>query len=1168
MDIRKHIIYCASLVAFLMGSCSNEEFFIEVKNTQNDSELRLQAVIDQENLTRASDSGFADGDRIGIYVVNFKDGMPGTLLSSGNLATNVGFKYDEAANSWNGDRAIYFADDKTPVDVYGVYPYVSDIEDVENYEFSVGKDQSIEADGNSLCAYEASDFLWGKTAGVTSENPIITVGFQHILSGVAVTLLEGYGFGEGEWEALKKEVFVGGTIRTAAINLAEGKATVQGETDGQPITPAKMGDRYRAVVIPQKVNATTPLLLINVGDESYSLVKDEAMEYVPSRLHKFTVKVDKKPEKGDYVFSLVKEAVTMWENDEISHDGAMREYLTLHVEDFGGIAAAVEDAGLSPKDVKNLKITGRINSDDLGYIRDNFTILEAINLKEATVKGRIFTKWEHITPIEQELMDKYNDKENTLDNDAFIDMIYLRYVVLPDNIKAIGNGAFRNTALTGTINLPEGLEFIGDGAIGISYGEVDKKSLTGELRLPSTLEYIWGGAFTGTDFSGELILPARLKYLGENAFARCHYLKGELHLPDKLEYIGDNAFSRAIGISGRLVYPNADKVVKPVAGSTGIESVRLPEAPEEFGFMALCDVPLRGDLHIPASVRKFNERSLSNTKLSHIIFDEGINVDHISSALMHKNKFLIDTITFPASVESIGNNALSECDKLDAVVIPKKVHTIGDWAFAGCSSLTYIRCDAVDPPSVNENAFEGINKDNFTLEVPEGCVDKYRAARGWKEFKRIAVYKNFVARPLKYNVLNKGGEREIVLNADAAWEVTEIPSWCHIDKTAGNKKASIKLNIDEMAHNAGDRQGKIIFRLSGDECYETAVTVSQYDYEHEEDSYLTLQTATKGNGINLFLVGDGYDAIDISEGRMLADMREEMEFFFGVEPYTTYRDYFNVYCGIALSDDSGVEDVNHWRKTKFHTIVSNSDTRLETDWQGAMNYVAEICPPLSASANPQAGVILVANTPIYEGITYSTGDSFCAVVTRSEYDYPYDARGIIQHEAGGHGIGWLGDEYMYHRHYIQDCVCTCCHHVNELINEQANGFALNISLKGTFRTVPWAHLINHESYSDIVDIYEGGYFHGQGVFRPEYNSCMNNNIPYFSTWSRQLIVERIMKLSGGRFTLNDFYSNDRRGLGKAFAATRTATTVPPGGRHGRAPVMVKNFKFGKKGGRK
>ena len=74
--------------------------------------------------------------------------------------------------------------------------------------------------------------------------------------------------------------------------------------------------------------------------------------------------------------------------------------------------------------------------------------------------------------------------------------------------------------------------------------------------------------------------------------------------------------------------------------------------------------------------------------------------------------------------------------------------------------------------------------------------------------------------------------------------------------------------------------------------------------------------------------------------------------------------------------------------------------------------------------------------------------------------------------------------------------------------------------------VGWSHFIFHPKYSNVVDIYEGGYFHTRGVYRSEPTSCMNNNIPYYSAISRQAMVERIMEYAGETFDLEEFIAKD------------------------------------------
>jgi len=144
--------------------------------------------------------------------------------------------------------------------------------------------------------------------------------------------------------------------------------------------------------------------------------------------------------------------------------------------------------------------------------------------------------------------------------------------------------------------------------------------------------------------------------------------------------------------------------------------------------------------------------------------------------------------------------------------------------------------------------------------------------------------------------------------------------------------------------------------------------------------------------------------------------------------------------------------------------------------------------------------------------------------------YPYDYRGIVQHEAGGHGFGKLADEYIYTNGFVYHCSCSNPH-APQFKQGVSYGWYDNLSLSSGLYEVPWSHLFFHPKYGDIVDIYEGGYYHTRGIYRSEPTSCMNNNIPYFSTISRQVIVERIMEYADETFSLESFYANDSMEFG-------------------------------------
>ena len=170
---------------------------------------------------------------------------------------------------------------------------------------------------------------------------------------------------------------------------------------------------------------------------------------------------------------------------------------------------------------------------------------------------------------------------------------------------------------------------------------------------------------------------------------------------------------------------------------------------------------------------------------------------------------------------------------------------------------------------------------------------------------------------------------------------------------------------------------------------------------------------------------------------------------------------------------------------------------------------------------------MVLNSDLEEDVTYLNtcldDGPFISFCPLGKDRYPNDFRGIIQHEAGGHGFGKLGDESIYEPAFIQTCLIG---HYQQFLQGKAVGWFDNLSLTEDMHKVPWSHLIYDSKYSDLVDVYEGGFYHARGVFRSEANSCMRNKIPYYSTISRESIVKRIMRYAGVRYTFESFKAND------------------------------------------
>ena len=246
----------------------------------------------------------------------------------------------------------------------------------------------------------------------------------------------------------------------------------------------------------------------------------------------------------------------------------------------------------------------------------------------------------------------------------------------------------------------------------------------------------------------------------------------------------------------------------------------------------------------------------------------------------------------------------------------------------------------------------------------------------------------------------------------------------------------------------------------------------------------------------------------------------------------------------GLSADSGVGSVNTIREAKFGSQYGlQAAGSVGVDENICFEYACK-APTVTVDNICQTPIVLIENTHEYDGITYMWGDgSAIALVPMSQDAYPYDFRGVLQHEAGGHAFGKLGDEYIYHNAFIESCTCDCCDHTKEFNTMKSYGFYANLALTGNMYKVPWSHLIFDEKYQNTVDIYEGGFFHTRGVFRSEQNSCMNNNIPYFSAISRQAIVERIMKYAGEQFSFEEWKAKDK-GLATDEPATASTRSIP------------------------
>ena len=1161
IKIKHTLLYVVAVVAYVLTGCSDDLFNGDY--SQHDSNrIQLSGDIDQLAVTRVNDNGFCNGDVMGVYIVDYEGNNPGTLKVSGNRGDNVRHTFDEPNYKWNSAYDLFWKDKHTHIDVYGYYPYANP-ESIEDYQFEVQKDQSTATEDGEMGGYEASDFLWGKVSDVAPTTSIIRLPLAHRMSNARVTLIQGSGFADGEWAKTKKIVLTANVARKASINLSTGEIKTAGSVENNMTIPSRTNDEWRTIVVPQTVAAGKTLFSITIGGVPYKFTKNEALTYVAGKMMNFGIKVDKQAGSGAYKLTLVSESITPWENDLVSHDATAKEYIVINSTP-GGLKNAITAANKDYTQVQNLKITGQINAKDFYFMRDSMLRLSALNLKEVRIKG-----WGKNEEYEENMDDQ-------IPNSAFyfIQTVggsnSLNRIVLPDTLKSIGSNAFYGCKyLSGSLIIPEGVTEIKRGAFNGCIG------LNGILSLPSTLKKLgnrgeddmgdegtdyYGGVFQNCrNLTGNLILPDNLELIRGYCFSGCSGLYGELRLPAKLKRMGNCAFSYCSGFTGSLSIPQGITALPSEAfhncGFNG--TLTLHDGITNIANDAFANCHFKGELHLPKSLKVISENVFCNNDFSGTLTLPS-TLTHIGSNAFANNWRLMGVLDIPNEVESIGESAFSNCKMLEGIIFPESMETIRQGAFNECYGINSIVCKGTMPAHIESGAFNGVAKDNFTLEVPESAISQYQSAPGWCDFKRIAAHHELVCRPSVACALRTLHKQKLVINAEGEWEVASKPDWCEVSPASGNKKTEVTLTIKGMAKNADSRDGKVVFRLKNKD-YTHECSVTQYGYEYGEDEWITLQKATKGNkgGINIVLLGDGFNAKDIASGEYLKDIKQEVEYFFGIEPYKTYRDYFNVYTAIPLSTESGVGTVNTIRYNRFNTTFTGG-VGLKADYDEIFDYALG-APTVNKGNLNQTLIIIVPNSTDYGGICQMWPDgSAIAFCPKSTYGYPLNTRGVIQHEAGGHGFGKLGDEYIYHNAFIDACGCSCCGHVLEFNAAKSLGWYDNLELTGKMHSVGWSHLIFDDRYSDIVDIYEGGYMHNRGVFRSEQNSCMNNDIPYYSTISRESIVKRIKAYAGETYSFEDFVKNDKRDAGivesRAFGGNGDQRNA---GTYQHAPVIHK-----------
>ena len=165
------------------------------------------------------------------------------------------------------------------------------------------------------------------------------------------------------------------------------------------------------------------------------------------------------------------------------------------------------------------------------------------------------------------------------------------------------------------------------------------------------------------------------------------------------------------------------------SGCTNLSSVTIPDSVTSIGGSAFHDCRALTSVYVPDSVISIDDMSFRNcTNLTTVHLPSGLTIISNSLFLTCTN---LTSIDIPSGVTSIGDGAIRFCQSLTSIDIPSGVTSIGRGAFYSCSGLTSVTVNAITPPTLGSEAFNG---STCPIYVPAESVEAYKTASGWSTY--------------------------------------------------------------------------------------------------------------------------------------------------------------------------------------------------------------------------------------------------------------------------------------------------------------------------------------------------------------------------------------------------------------------------------------------------
>ena len=326
-------------------------------------------------------------------------------------------------------------------------------------------------------------------------------------------------------------------------------------------------------------------------------------------------------------------------------------------------------------------------------------------------------------------------------------------VVIPDSVTTIGESAFRYCWEMKTLHLGSGLTTVEGYAFDrceaavtlsadnralvlednallnaektrlIQYFEGPKDTDRAEAyTIPTGVEEICDGAFDCCDDLKTIVIPDTVQRIGQEAFGQCSSLEG-LTIPASVTKIESSAFlynkypvhvaaaNTAYCSEDGVVYSKNKDTLCYAGAATGAYSI--PNGVAFIGDTAASGAAITS-LTLPASVEKIGDEAFQDCEqLQTLTFLGSIKeIGRSTFSGCHS----LNRVTIPEGLKKISASAFSSCTGLRSVTIPKSVTTIEWGAFEACDALldVYYAGSKAD--------WERINIDEYNAPLTDAAI--------------------------------------------------------------------------------------------------------------------------------------------------------------------------------------------------------------------------------------------------------------------------------------------------------------------------------------------------------------------------------------------------------------------------------------------------------------